>query len=121
MELRQEHTEQPQKEVPEVPLGTEPKDGPKYRQIMDSKIKEWSAQIEKLRSRARVAETEFKSKYEREIRNLEGKKAVLERKLDRLMKSSDQALGAFRSSMDKAISDFKEAMENTLSRFKRNS
>jgi hypothetical protein len=116
MEPREEQDEEFPGQIP--PEGKERR-GHKYTQKLESKLKEWTALIEKLRARAKVAEVDLKIKYSREVGNLEEKKEVLEKGLRELKKSSDEAWEAVKSGTEKAVSDFKQALEVALSKFKK--
>ncbi len=86
---------------------------------MESRIKEWTAQIEKLRGRAQVVEADARIKYHQEIRNLGTKIEVLGRKLEEIKKSSNEAWEVLKSGSEKAMSDFKQALDSARSRLKK--
>ena len=116
METREEQVEEFSGQVP--PEGKE-KRGQKYTRKLESKIKEWTALIETLRAKAKMAEVDVKIIYNREIGNLEKKKEVLEKGLKELKGSSDEAWEAVKSGTEKAVSDFKQALEVAVSKFKK--
>jgi len=115
-----EPREEQVKEVP-GPMPPEVKEKPvqKYTEKLEAKLKEWTAQIESLRAKAKGAEMDVRIKYSREIGKLEEKKAVLEKGLRELKKSSDETWEAVKSGTEKAMSDFRQALEGTLSKFKK--
>jgi len=130
MELREEQVkETPGQAPPEGgqmasegrPMASEGKEKSerKYTRKLESKLKEWTAQIERLRVKAKVAEEDMKIKYDREIGNLEKKKEVVEKGLREIMKSSDEAWEAVKHATDKAMSDFKQALDAALSKVKK--
>jgi len=123
MELREEQVkETPGQAPPEGrPMASEGKEKSerKYTRKLESKLKEWTAQIERLRAKAKVAEEDMKIKYNREIGNLEKKKEVVEKGLRELMKSSDETWEAVKHATDKAMSDFKQALDAALSKVKK--
>jgi len=116
MEPREEQVDEFSHQIP--PEGKE-KRGQKYTRKLESKIKEWTALIETLRAKAKMAEVDVKIRYNREIGNLEKKKDVLEKGLKELKESSGEAWEAVKSGTEKAMSDFKQALEVALSKFKK--
>jgi len=116
MEAREEQVKEFPGQIP--PEGKE-KRGQKYTRKLESKLKEWTALIETLRAKAKMAEVDVKIRYNREIGNLEKKKDVLEKGLKELKESSGEAWEAVKSGTEKAMSDFKQALEVALSKFKK--
>lgn len=96
------------------------KERKRYRRELESRLAEWTEQIERLRAKARVAEADLRVKYQKEIRNLDGKRDLFNRRFEELKKSSDEAWLTLKSGTEKAKSDLKQALDNALRRFKKN-
>ena len=91
----------------------------RYRQRLDSKMREWTAQIERLRGRAKIAEADLKIKYNREIENLGKKKEVVERRLQELKDSGDEAWEALKTGTGEALFDLRNALKQARSRLRK--
>ena len=58
-----------------------------YVQKLHAKLDEWNAEIDKLKAKADQAEAESRIKYQNQIKNLQGKRGEVEKKLSELQKA----------------------------------
>jgi chromosome segregation ATPase len=84
-----------------------------YKQKAEAQIKEWEAELDKLKAKAQKAQAEGKAEYQDEINELEDKLAKGREILNELSERGSEAWESMRQGMDKAwsalSSSFKEA------------
>jgi hypothetical protein len=115
MEPREEHIkDQSQRGAPAE--GRETKE--EYRNSIESRLKEWAAQIEKLREKANAFETNLRVKYDQDIRNLQIKKEELQKRIQEVSKAGGEGWAGLKVKAEKAVSDLKQALEIVLSKYK---
>ncbi len=81
-------------------------------------MREWAAEMEKLKAKADQAEAEARIEYRKDIDELGRRKEIVQRKLDEIKSSSDAAWAEIRSGLEQALSDLKSGIEQAVSRFK---
>jgi hypothetical protein len=89
-----------------------------YGKNIESRLREWAAQIEKLRAKANVVEAKLRVKYDRDIRNLQTKKEDLQKRIQEIRKAGDEAWTGLKVKAEKALSELKEDFQNILSKYK---
>ena len=88
------------------------------RRRLESSLREWDAQIEKLRARARIAQADLKLKYYREIKSLQRRRETFQDRFEELKKSKDDAWVTLKSGTEKAMSELRQALDKAMSKFK---
>lgn len=86
-----------------------------YINKMTSQLKEWSAKIDELESKAK---REVKHGYESTIRELREKSDTVSQKLHELRDSSGDAWETMKSGVESARDNFKTAYNNVLDKLK---
>jgi uncharacterized coiled-coil DUF342 family protein len=89
-----------------------------YQEKMDAQIRQWDAQIAKLRARADEAKAQAKIEYLEQIEEIRNKRESAGRKLDELKKASDSAWVDVKNGLEKAWKDLGSAIDSASSRFK---
>jgi uncharacterized coiled-coil DUF342 family protein len=81
-----------------------------YINKLSSQLKEWSAKIDELESKARATQTEVKTGYESQIRQLTDKRDAATKKLQELRGASTEAWDTLKAGAETAWSDLKHAV-----------
>jgi predicted nuclease with TOPRIM domain len=89
-----------------------------FREKLESNLREWDTQIDKLRARAKVAQADLKIKYYRELKRLETMRDGLQGRFEDLKKSKDDAWVTLKSGTEKAMSELKQAIDKAIAKFK---
>ena len=90
-----------------------------YIDSLAAQLKEWSAKIDDLESKARAAKADVKTGYEDQIRQLKGKRDAATQKLQELKSSSTDAWGTLKVGAETAWADLKNAVIAAKERFKK--
>lgn len=89
-----------------------------YQEKLESTLKEWGEEIEKIRGKAEGMGAEAKRKAERQVEELRRLHAEAARKLDELKKSGGEAWEELRSGADAALDNLGEAIRRAVGRIK---
>jgi predicted nucleic acid-binding Zn-ribbon protein len=89
-----------------------------YIDKLSSQLKEWSAKIDELESKARAAKAEAKTGYEHQIGQLKDKRDAATKKLQELRGSSSDAWDALKVGAETAWTDLKNAVTAAKEKFK---
>lgn len=92
-----------------------------FQHEMELKLKEWGAEIEKLRAQAKgdkvgVAKAEAKSHFYQEIETLAGTHHALETKLATLKRLAQDQQAVARAEVEKAAATFKRDLDAAIAR-----
>jgi uncharacterized coiled-coil DUF342 family protein len=83
-----------------------------------TQLKEWSAKIDELESKARAAKADVKTSYENQIRQLKDKRDAAMQKLQELKGASTDAWETLKAGAETAWADLKNAVTAAKERFK---
>ena len=89
-----------------------------YEEKLDAQLKEWSAQIALLKTKADNAKAEVKIDYYKTIESLQHKQNDARKKLQELKAAGDEAWGDIKTGAEKVWADVKAAYHDASSRFK---
>jgi uncharacterized coiled-coil DUF342 family protein len=84
-----------------------------------AQLKEWSARIDELESKARTAQAEVKTGYESQIRQLTEKRDAAAKRLQELRGASAEAWETLRAGAETAWTDLKNAVAEAKEKFNR--
>ena len=73
-----------------------------YEKKLEAQLNEWSAQIDKLKAQAELAEADAQIQYQKQVKELRAMQDEAEQKLRELQKSSDTAWQDLKAGMDNA-------------------
>jgi uncharacterized coiled-coil DUF342 family protein len=83
-----------------------------------AQLKEWSANIDELESKARAAKADVKTNYENQIRQLKDKRDGSKQKLQELKGASAEAWDILKAGAETSWTDLKNAVTAAKEKFK---
>jgi predicted P-loop ATPase len=89
-----------------------------YLKKADALVREWAAEMDKLKAKADQAEADAQIEYRNQIDDLRRRKERVQNKLDEIRSSSDAAFTELKSGLEQAVSDFRSGIERAVSKFK---
>jgi hypothetical protein len=89
-----------------------------YIDKLTAQLKEWSAKIDELESKARAAKADAKTGYEKQIKQLRDQRDAATKKLQELKGASTEAWDALKAGVDTAWADLKNAVTAAKDKFK---
>ncbi|MCX5806726.1 MAG: coiled coil domain-containing protein [Proteobacteria bacterium] len=89
-----------------------------YEKKFDAQLKEWSAEIALLNSKADKAKAEEKIEYYKMIETLQGKQDAARIKLQELRTAGDDAWADLKAATENVWTEVKTAFQGAASRFK---
>jgi SMC interacting uncharacterized protein involved in chromosome segregation len=90
-----------------------------YIDRLAAQLKEWSAKIDELESKARAAKSDAKTGYENQIRQLKDKRDIATQKLQELKGASTEAWDTLKAGAETAWADLKNAVSAAKERLKK--
>jgi uncharacterized coiled-coil DUF342 family protein len=90
-----------------------------YINKLASQLKEWSAKIDELESKASAAKADVKTGYENQIRQLKDKRDAATSRLQELKGASTDAWGALKAGAETAWADLSNAVTAAKEKFKK--
>lgn len=90
-----------------------------YINKLAAQLKEWSAKVDELESKANVAKADVKTEYERQIRQMKDKRDIAMQKLQELKGASTDAWDTLKAGSEAAWGDLKNAVTAAKERFKK--
>lgn len=90
-----------------------------YINKLAAQLKEWSAKVDELESKANVAKADVKTEYERQIRQMKDKRDTAMQKLQELKGASTDAWDTLKAGSEAAWADLKNAVTAAKERFKK--
>jgi uncharacterized coiled-coil DUF342 family protein len=90
-----------------------------YIDQLAAQLKEWSAKIDELESKARAAKADVKTGYEGQIRQLKGQRDAAAQKLQELKGASADAWDMLKAGAETAWADLKSAVTAAKEKFKK--
>jgi len=89
-----------------------------YIDQLAAQLKEWSAKIDELESKARTAKADVKTGYENQIKQLKDKRDAAMQKLQELKGSSSEAWDILKAGAETSWADLKKAVTDAAEKFK---
>lgn len=89
-----------------------------YQDKLEAKLKEWKAELDKMRAKAEGATADVKLDLKREIEGLEGKMETVKGKLAELASTSDEAFESIKEGVDMAWESLKLSFSEAASKFR---
>lgn len=89
----------------------------KYIQSVESKLREWDAEIEKFEAQAQQAESEKKAEYQKQLRKLRKQRTDTEQKLKELQQAGDEAWDELKAGMEDSVNSLSSAVKNAFDKF----
>jgi outer membrane murein-binding lipoprotein Lpp len=90
-----------------------------YIDKLASQLKEWSAKIDELESKASAAKAGVKSGYENQIRQLKDKRDIATKRLQELKGASADAWDALKAGAEAAWADLNKSVTAAKEKFKK--
>jgi len=84
-----------------------------------AQLKEWSAKIDELESKASAAKADVKTGYEHQIKQLKDKRDVATKRLQELKGASAEAWDTLKAGAETAWSDLSKAVTEAKEKFKK--
>ncbi len=88
-----------------------------YIDKLASQLKEWSAKIDEIESKAKATRTDMKTEYEKQINQLKDKRDAAKQKLQELKGSSSEAWDALKAGSEAAWTDLKNSVTAAKEKF----
>ncbi|NYT05728.1 MAG: hypothetical protein GKC04_05065 [Methanomicrobiales archaeon] len=89
-----------------------------YEEQIRARMQDFTIEIDNLKKKASAATDRIAAEYPEQIAELEKMRADLEKQLDALKASSDEAWGEIQSGIDRASGELQRALERALTKFK---
>ena len=90
-----------------------------YFAMMESQIRKWDAEVDKLKARAGMMNAEARIKYEEQLMAMRANRDAANRKLHEMRTASEAAWKNMQAGMDEAWASMKSALEKASSQFKK--
>ncbi len=90
-----------------------------YIDKLAAQLKEWSAKIDELESKANAAKADVKAGYENQIKQLKDKQDAAKQRLQELKGSSTDAWDTLKAGAEKAWADLHNAVQAAKEKFKK--
>jgi uncharacterized coiled-coil DUF342 family protein len=90
-----------------------------YIDKLAAQLKEWSAKIDELESKARAAKADAKTGYENQINQLKDQRDAAKQKLQELKGASTEAWDALKAGAETAWADLQNAVTSAKEKFKK--
>lgn len=88
-----------------------------YREIMNARLKELEAEIQKLSAKAEAKKARAKIDYQEQLRSVQNRKDAVRSKLDELSRSSGEAWMDLKRGVEEAWEELKQATQRARARF----
>jgi uncharacterized protein HemX len=90
-----------------------------YFAMMESQIKKWDAEVDKLRAKSGQMSVEARVKYEEQLKAMRANRDAAHKKLQEMRTATEAAWQHAQSGMDAAWASMKNALEKASSQFKK--
>lgn len=90
-----------------------------YINKLAAQLKEWSAKVDELESKAHEAKADVKTEYEKQIRQMKEKRDTAMQKLQELKGASTDAWDTLKAGSEAAWAELKNAVTAAKERFKK--
>ena len=90
-----------------------------YQEQIESKLNEWSEEIEQLRKKADKLGGDAREKYKEQIEELRARQETARKKLEDLKRTGGEAWEDFRSGAEAALDELKKGVEGAIAKLKK--
>jgi hypothetical protein len=90
-----------------------------FLKSLSDQLIEWDAQIADLKKKAQSEQGDLKVTYDEKIKELTAKKAEVDRKIEELKKTGEEAWITMKDGVEKAAGDLKKTFSDAFSKFKK--
>ena len=90
-----------------------------YFAMMESQIRKWDAEVDKLKARSDQMSAEARIKYEEQLMAMRANRNAANKKLQEMRVASEAAWQNMQTGMDAAWTSMKSALEKATSQFKK--
>ena len=90
-----------------------------YFQMMESQMKKWDAEVDKLRAKSHQISADARVKYDEQLKAMRANRDAAHKKLEEMKTASESAWQNMQSGMDSAWTSMKSALEKASSQFKK--
>ena len=90
-----------------------------YFTMMESQIKKWDAEFDKLKARSHEMSAEARTKYDEQIKAMRASRDAANKKLQEMRSASESAWQHMQTGVDSAWSSMKSALDKASSQFKK--
>ena len=90
-----------------------------YFAMMESQIRKWDAEVDKLKARSDLMNAEARIKYEEQLKAMRANRDAATRKLQEMRTASEAAWQNMQAGMDASWASMKNALEKASSQFKK--
>jgi len=90
-----------------------------YFAMMESQIRKWDAEVDKLKARGDMMSAEARIKYEEQLAAMRANRNAANKKLQEMRTASEAAWQNMQAGMDGAWASTKSALEKATSQFKK--
>jgi len=89
-----------------------------YEEKLEAQLKEWNAEIDKLKAKAAKAKADAQITYHEKIAKIKEKKEVVQKKMTELGNAGEDAWEDLRAGVEKAWKNFEDAVKSAMNQFK---
>jgi hypothetical protein len=90
-----------------------------YFTMMESQIKKWDAEVDKLRARSAQVSADARAKYDEQLKAMRANRDAAHKKLEEIRTASESAWQNMQVGMDAAWVSMKNALDKASSHFKK--
>ena len=90
-----------------------------YFTMMESQIRKWDAEVDKLRAKSAEVSADARIKYEEQLKAMRANRDAAHKKLQEMRTATEAAWQHAQSGMDAAWASMKNALEKASSQFKK--
>jgi uncharacterized coiled-coil DUF342 family protein len=90
-----------------------------YFTMMESQIKKWDAEVDKLRARSAQMSADARDKYDEQLKAMRANRDAAYKKLQEMRTASESAWQNMQAGMDSAWASMKNALDKASSQFKK--
>ncbi len=82
-----------------------------YQKKMDAQLKEWAADIDKLRAKAQKADADTRLKLNKQIKNVRARFDDARERFEDMTEAGEDAFESAKSRFESAMADFRKALK----------
>jgi uncharacterized coiled-coil DUF342 family protein len=90
-----------------------------YFAAMESQLKKWDAEVDKLRARSGQISADARTKYDEQLKAMRANRDAAHKKLQEMRTASESAWHNMQAGMDTAWASMKSALDKASSQFKK--
>lgn len=90
-----------------------------YAKKLRAQLDEWSAEVDRLKAKARGESADLQIEYEKELKEVEKKLAAAEKKLEKLEEAGSDAWEDLKGGLEGARTNLGNAVKSAAARFKK--